>query len=63
MTVKTGQYAEVYVHENLKTGKKAISLRLFSDLELVDVYVLDYIAVHEKTTASTTWNALENEND
>lgn len=57
------QYAEVSVYEDLKTGVKTILLRVFSNLELLAVYNLDYIGVHEKTTTSTTWNVLEKEND
>lgn len=64
MTEKADKYsAEVYVSENFDTGKKGIYVRVLKNRRLETCYVLDSLAVYEKTSMSTTWNALEKEND
>lgn len=64
MTEKAGErYAEVRVTEDFDTGETTMLLAVFYNQKLEAAYVLDSLAVYEKTKSTTIWKAMEKEND
>lgn len=64
MTEKTDQCsAEVHITEDLDTGEKTITLRVFRNLGVEAYYILDSVDVYEQTRSTTKRKTKEKEND